>query len=169
MCRYSPKERLAIACYACHHGVTAAAVHFSRKFGHRVRESNVHSIKHSYLDEDKKMRASGSEDVLESLPHRKQGRPLLLGDKIDSMVQAYIRRVHEQGGAVSTQIVIGAARGIMSTLNKTKLKEYGGHVDLNRYWVLSLLPRMNFVLRKATTAKSKYSVENFAEKKRILR
>ena len=36
------------------------------------------------------MRACGSEDVLESLPHRKQGRPLLFGDKIDSMVQAYI-------------------------------------------------------------------------------
>ena len=112
------------------------------------------------------MRASGSEDVLESLPHRKQGRPLLLGDKIDSMVQAYIRRVHEQGDAVSTQIVIRAARGIMSTLNKTKLKEYGGNVDLNRYWALSLLRYMNLVQRKATTAKSKYSVENFAEKKR---
>ena len=33
---------------------------------------------------------------------------------------------------MSTQIVIRAARGIMSTLNKTKLKEYGGHVELNR-------------------------------------
>ena len=87
-----------------------------------MRESTVHSIKHSYLDEVKKMRASGSEDVLESLPHRKQGKPLLFGDKIDSMVQVYIRRVREQGGAVSTQIVTRAARGIMSTLNKTKFK-----------------------------------------------
>ena len=67
----------------------------------------MHSIKHSYLDGAKKIRACGSEDVLESLPHRKQDRPLLLGDKIDSMVQAYIQRVREQGGAVSTQIVIG--------------------------------------------------------------
>ena len=66
----------------------------------------------------KKMRACGSEDVLESLPHRKQGKPLLLGDKIDSMVQANIQRVHEQGGAVSTQIVNGVAQGIMSTLGK---------------------------------------------------
>ena len=65
-----------------------------------------------------------------------------------------------------TQIVIGAARGIMSTFNKTKLKEYSGHVDLNRYWALSLLHCMNFVQRKATTAKSKYSVKYFAERKR---
>ena len=95
-CRYSPKERLAIARYVCHHGVTAAAVHFSIKFGHRVQECTVHSIKHS------EVRVCGSEDVLKSLPHRKQGRPLLLGDKIDSMVQAYIRRVREQGGGMST-------------------------------------------------------------------
>ena len=44
-CRYNPKERLEIARYACHHGVTAAAVHFSRKLGHRIRESTIHSIK----------------------------------------------------------------------------------------------------------------------------
>ena len=49
------------------------------------------------------------------------------------MVQAYIRRVHEQGGPVSSQIVIGAAQGIMSPLNKIKLKEYGGHTGLNRH------------------------------------
>ena len=94
-CRYNPKERLEIARYACHHGVTAAAVHFSRKLGHRIHESTVHSIKKAYLDEIiKKLRARDNEG-LDSLPHRKQGRPLLLGDKIDNMVQAYIRRVRE--------------------------------------------------------------------------
>ena len=36
----------------------------------------------------------------------------------------------------------------MSTLNKTKLKEYGGHVDLNRYWELYSLRCMNFVQRR---------------------
>ena len=73
LCRYNPKERLEIACYACHHGVTAAAVHFSRKLAHCVRESTVHSIKKAYLDEIKKLRACGKEG-LESLTHRKQGR-----------------------------------------------------------------------------------------------
>ena len=54
-------------------------------------------IKKAYLDEIKKMRASGSDEVLESLPWKKQGRPLLLGDKIDGMVQSYIRRVVKKG------------------------------------------------------------------------
>ena len=62
---------------------------------------------------------------------------------------------------MSSQIVIGAVRGILATLNKEKLKEFGGHIDLNRHWALLLLHRMNFVQRKATTAKGKYSLENF--------
>ena len=76
--------------------------------------------------------------MLESLPWKKQGRPLLLGDKIDGMVQSYIRRVHEDGGGVSTQIVIGAARGILKTIDKQKLRECGGNIDLSRQWALLL-------------------------------
>ena len=48
----------------------------------------------------------------------------------------------------------------MST-DKHKLVEFGGYVNLNRHWAYSLLKRMNFVLIKATTAKSKYKVDNF--------
>ena len=81
------------------------------------------------------------------------------------MVQIYIRRAREQGGPVSSQIIIGAARGILATLNNAKLKEFDGHIDLNRHWALLLLHGMNSVQRKATTAKGKYSLENFAKKK----
>ena len=123
-------------------------------------------IKKAYLDEIKKMRASGSNEVLESLPWKKQGRPLLLGDKIDGMVQSYIRRVCEEGVGVSIQIVLGAARGILKTIDKQKLREFGGHIDLSRQWALSLLCRMNFVQRKATTAKSKLADVNFKEKRK---
>jgi len=73
--------------------------------------------------------------------------------------------VSEEGGAVSSQIVIGAARGILKTIDKQKLREFGGHIDLNRHWALSLLCRMNFVQRKATTAKGKFTMENFNEKR----
>ena len=66
----------------------------------------MHCIKKAYLDEIKKMRAFSSHELLESLPWKKQGRPLLLGDKTDGIVQSYIRRVREGGGGVSTQIVI---------------------------------------------------------------
>ena len=43
--------------------------------------------------------------------------------------------------------------------------EFGGHIEINLAWAYSLLCRMKFVKRKATTAKSKLTVENFAQVK----
>ena len=61
-----------------------------------MRECTVHSIKHFYLNEVKKMRVCGSEGVLESLTHRKQGRPLLLGDKLtvrcEHIYKGYVKK-----------------------------------------------------------------------------
>ena len=82
------------------------------------------------------------------------------------MVKAYIKSVREAGGSVSSQVVIAAARDILTSLDKTKLQEFGGHIDLTRHWSHSFLTRMNYVQRKGTTAKSKYSEVKFAEKKK---
>lgn len=61
---------------------------------------------------------------------------------------------------------MAAARGIVLKLDRSLLAELGGLVTLNRHWARSLLRRMKFIQRKATTAKSKYTVENFAEIKK---
>ena len=114
----------------------------------------------------KRIRASGSNEPLDSLPHKKQGRPVLLGDKIDGMVKAYIKSIHKVGENVSSQVVIAAARGILTSLDKTKLQEFGGHIDLTRHWAHSFLTQMNYVQRKGTTAISKFSEEHFADRKR---
>ena len=113
------------------------------------------------------MRASDSNEVLESLLWKKQGRLLLLGDKIDGMVQSYIRRVCEEGAGVSTQIILGPSRGTLKTVDKQKLGEFSSYIDLSRQWALSLLCQMNFVQRKATTAKSKLADVNSKEKGKI--
>ena len=76
----------------------------------------------------------------------------------------WLKSVCEAGGSVSSQVVIAAARDILTSLDKTKLKEFGSHVDLTRHWAHSFLTRMNYVQRKGTTAKSKFSDENFDEK-----
>ena len=54
-----------------------------------------------------------------------------------------------------------AARDILLTCNRSMLAEYGGHVELNRFWAYSLLRRMKFVKRKVTTAKSKHATAEF--------
>ena len=62
----------------CEHGILAASFHFSKKLGHRVRSSTVHSTKANYLEEIKKLRLMGKEANLNKLPVKKQGRPPLL-------------------------------------------------------------------------------------------
>ena len=71
---------------------------------------------------------------------------------------------------------MAAAHGILKVYDRRRLADdddddeeagYGvGYVRLNRHWAYSFLRRMNYVKRKATTAKSKYSVADFAEVKR---
>ena len=74
------------------------------------------------------------------------------------MFQEYLKKVCEAGGGVSSRINIAAAHGILKTLDNRRLKEFGGYIDLNRHWAQSLL---RFVQRRATTSKSKQSVEDF--------
>ena len=49
--------------------------------------------------------------------------------------------------------------------DRTQLAEFGGHIQLSRQWAYHLLSRMNYVKRKATTAKSKHTPADFAAAK----
>ena len=70
--------------------------------------------------------------------------------------------MRDAGGIVSAAIAVAAARGILVSCDRSKLAEFGGHIDLGRHWTYGLLDRMKFVRRKATTAKSKHTPKDFA-------
>ena len=53
---------------------------------------------------------------------------------------------------------MGAVQGILEYCGKEDLAKL-----INRHWAYSRLRRMDFVQRKATTSKSKYTVADFAE------
>ena len=91
---------------------------------------------------------------------------MILGEDLDSKVQKYLRKVRDGGGVVSARIAIAAARGIVLSCEHSRLVEYGGPVELTKGWAYSLLGRMEFVRRKASTAKSKFTVSNFEGLKR---
>ena len=61
---------------------------------------------------------------------------------------------------------MAAAKGLLLSLNRGALAEYGGHINNTRHWIYSLFHRMKFVQRKGTSSQSKYNVTNFAEVKR---
>ena len=89
----------------------------------------------------------------------KRGRPLLLGEELDT-------KVREGGGIVTARIAMGAACGILRSSDRFRLAEFGGPVELNPHWAYRLLDRMHFVRKKATTAKSKYILDSIADVKK---
>ncbi len=81
-------------------------------------------------------------------------------------VQLYLQKIRENGGIVTASVVVAAARGIVMSRDRTQQAEFGGHIELSRQWAYHLLSRMKFVRRKATTAKSKHTPEDFAAVKK---
>ena len=101
--------------------------------------------------------------VSTSMPHGSFGRPLLIGD-FDGQVAACIRQLREAEAIVNFNIIIAAAKGIISHINANLLKESGGNLDLGKKTGLVILHRRNFVKRKATKAARKQPVD-FSELK----
>ena len=165
--RYSSETRAEIGKHASVHGVTAAANLFSQRLGEKISLTTVRSIRDAYTTElRRKRKASDSDAVVLKLPEKKRGMHVLLGDYLDEKVQLYIKKVRERGGVVTARIAMAAARGILLSYDKHKLQEFGGNICITRDWAYSLLTRMGYVTRKASTAKSKYSVTHFDELKK---
>ena len=135
---------------------------FTKKFGKRVNESTVRSIRKAYREALLKRRKSGKakDGVLSSVHPQKQGKPLLLGEKIDTVVQEYILKLCERGSPVNSTVVQAVAEGALLAMDKTSLVQYGGHIKLSNTWAKSLMARMNFIKRKGST-KEKVEVKNF--------
>ena len=73
---------------------------------------------------------------------------MLLGD---DHVQEYILMLREQGCIVTTEIVIATAKGLAKVIDHIHLEKYGGPATLSVPWAKSLLKRMNFTKRRAST------------------
>ena len=122
----------------------------------KLGESTVRSFKVKYLS----LVANGKSSVT-SIPTKCMGRPLALGD-FDQDVQKYIKALRAAGTAISAPLVIAAAQGIIEAKDRTLLVENGGSINLTRTWAKSLMHRMGFVRRAATTqAKRQVTSEKY--------
>ena len=72
--------------------------------------------------------------------------------EIDKIGQEYITNLRIAGAPVTTTIVMGAAKGIISTKNSSLLIENGGYIEIINTWTKSLLKCMNYVGRKCSNA-----------------
>lgn len=64
---------------------------------------------------------------------------------------------------MTAAVVVAAAKGILKANDRYSLLEYEGHINPSKDWAYHFLSRMEFVRRKATTAKSKVSKESFTK------
>ena len=65
---------------------------------------------------------------------------------------------------INTAIVIASAKGILKSMDRTRLSEYGGPATLTECWAKSLLNWMNFTKWRGTT-KASMPIEAFNTKK----
>ena len=167
--RFTPTQAAQVAKYAVEHGNQAAIRRYSKEFCTEIKDSTLSTWKSKYCSAIKECQKEGKyaesgEIVVSSLPSKKRGRPLLMGDDLDRQVQSYVRATRDGKGAVTTTVVLAAGEAILQHSNKKLSHEHGGPIKLTRHWAKSLLDRMNFVKRKATTT-AKIDPEHFDELK----
>ena len=147
---FTAEQRATIGKYASEHGNAAAVKKFKADFeGTQLGESTVRLFKKRYIEEFKEVKHSGATvPEVRSIASRKRGRPLTLGD-VDTKVQAYIKAL-KAGTPVNMNIVLAAAEGVVTAVDRTLLKKNGGNIELKRPWAQSLMRRMKFVKRRGS-------------------
>lgn len=160
--KFTPEQQAAIGKYASLNGNKAAVRHYSKHLEVDLKVTSVQTWKTKYLSELNRKRKDGEMDDLtvKSLPVKKRGRPLLLGEKLDSQVKSYIQAVREGGGVITTSITMAAATAIVRKADRNLLEENGGPITITNNWAKSLLYRMNFVKRRGSST-AKLTVANF--------
>lgn len=174
---YTPEQRAKIGKYAAENGPSRAAKHYTAVWGIHINESTARRLKTEYLKmlkkEILKEKDRGDEGaaprepiVITSLEPKDRGRPLLLGEELDAAVQEFVNNLRAANGVVNRLVVMGAAEGIISHRDVSKLSSHGGHIEITKSWAKSLLNRMGFVKRRCSTS-GKISLAQFDESKDI--
>ena len=94
--------------------------------------------------------ASG-EVVVDILPLKERGCPLLLGSELDDQVKAYIMDARVAGTSIDTTVVMASGEATVRKTDKNLLKDNGGPIDITKTWAKSLLSRLGFVKWKASS------------------
>ena len=130
---FSAKDKAKVAKYASENGVTASLKYFKRTQEFTdLKEPTVRGWVKVYWRELSCLGAAVAS--LPEMPENKQGRPLLLGEDLESQVKQFILELREHGSPVSTEVVVAAAKGIVEAKDSTLLIENGGTIDITKDW-----------------------------------
>lgn len=83
----------------------------------------------------------------------KPGRPLKLGTELDKLVIERVKMIRENGGVISRATVQSIGKAVLTVKDPKSLAANGGTITLGEGWAKSLLQRMGYSKRAATTGK----------------
>ena len=146
--KYTPEDCYKIDKYGSENGPAATVRKFKSRFP-KLNESVVRSLRQKHQSE--LTRSKQKDTILEPrISEEPTGPPLLLGNKIDAMVQKYIIASGNRGNVISRSIATITAKTLIS-----HNPGYVGQIDLeSSSWAQILFRRMGFVRTRGTTAKS---------------
>ena len=147
MTTFTPEDGAKIGKYTSVNGNAAAIKKF--KATHEIEGSTVRLFKKRYLKEVKKR--ENPQDKMTTLQKLKRGRKVILGEELDSKVKNYVTALRSAGTPIGSSIVMAVGEGMVRAHDRTLLVQHSGHIQITKAWALSLLKRMDYVKRKATT------------------
>ena len=155
-------QQAQVARYGFSHGNQAAIRRYNDEYSTDIKDSSLSTWKSKYVEEFGRKQDVGEFEengdiVVHSIPQKKRGRPLLLGNELDDRVKRYIKDVQAAGTPIDTTVVtvvMASGEAIVRRTDKKLLKENGGPIDIAKSWAKSLLLRIGYVKYKAcSTAK----------------
>ena len=153
---FTDEEKAKIGKRSAKYGVASTMRFYALKHQRfsKLKQSSVKDWRKKYLLAE---RNTSNESVVKLLSSSR-GRPLLLGKELDRQVQRYLEQLRENGSVVNSAIAIACAIGVVKSHDRNLLQSNGGYLSLSKSWAKSLLRRMGYVKRRATTsAKSFYN------------
>ena len=142
-----PEDRYKIGKYGSENG-PAGAIRKFKSWYPKLNESTVRILRQKYQSE--LTRSKQRDTILEPcISKEPTGQPLLLGNKIDAMIQKYIIASSNRCNVISRSIATSTAKAFIS-----RNPGYVAQIDLELSpCVQSLFRRMGFVCRRGTTTK----------------
>ena len=147
--KWSDKDRYEIGKYTSLYGAAAAVRKFKQRFP-SLNESTSRTFRNRVEADLQAARKKGVAPK-KAIPKysTKTGRPLILGEDLDSMVQNYLLAASSRGAVISRASAVSAAKALLK-----KYPNAVGNIDLDSsQWAKSLFLRMGFVKRRFTSTK----------------
>ena len=143
---YTEQDRAKIGKYAAENGNKLARRKFAEAFPN-LKESSVRNFKKLYLQ---KLDAKRNEQSITSLAVKARGRPPILGDLDDKLVNVLLA-IRRKGGTITCHVVRATATALLK-VNPSQAARLCTF-DMPRTWIVSINKRIGFVRRASTTSR----------------